>query len=290
MPDHIPRPEVSSALVTDAVATAAAIVAPRRASPRRDPRRPRRGVAAARRAVSPVALLVAWQLASTSGLLPEDRLAPPLQILEAMAAEWRAGTLQDATVISVQRVVAGFAVGAAVALVLAAVAGLSRIGDDVVDPPMQMLRTVPHFGLLPLLVLWMGIDEAPKVTLIALGVAFPLYVNTVAGIRGVDPKMLDAARAMRLGWTERLRHVIVPGALPSALVGLRLSLGVAWLSLIVAEQINATSGVGYLVSDAASFGRTDVVVGGLIVYSLLGLATDALVRSIERKALAWRHG
>lgn len=290
MPDHTPRPEASSALVTDAVATAAATVAPRRASPRRDPRRPRRGVATVRRAVSPLALLVTWQLASTSGLLPEDRLAPPLQILEAMLDEWRAGTLQDATVISVQRVVIGFAVGAVVALVLAAAAGLSRVGDDIIDPPMQMLRTVPHFGLLPLLVLWMGIDESPKVTLIALGVAFPLYVNTVAGIRGVDPKMLDAARAMRLGWAERLRHVIVPGALPSALVGLRLSLGVAWLSLIVAEQINATSGVGYLVSDAASFGRTDVVVGGLIVYSLLGLATDALVRSIERKALAWRHG
>lgn len=290
MPDHPLSPEASSAHETDTVTRSAAATAPRLASTRRDPRRPRRGVATLRRTVSPVALLVTWQLASASGLLPEDRLAPPLQILEAMLDEWRAGTLQDATVISVQRVVVGFAVGAVVALVLAAAAGLSRVGDDIIDPPMQMLRTVPHFGLLPLLVLWMGIDESPKVTLIALGVAFPLYVNTVAGIRGVDPKMLDAARAMRLGWAERLRHVIVPGALPSALVGLRLSLGVAWLSLIVAEQINATSGVGYLVSDAASFGRTDVVVGGLIVYSLLGLATDALVRSIERKTLAWRHG
>ncbi|KQT94547.1 ABC transporter permease [Marmoricola sp. Leaf446] len=256
--------------------------------PRRS--RPRRGAAALRRAISPLALLALWQAASATGVLPEDKLAPPLQILEAMTEEWRKGTLQDATVISVQRVAIGFAIGAAVALVLATVAGLSRIGEDAVDPPMQMLRTVPHFGLLPLLVLWLGIDESPKVALIALGVAFPLYVNTVAGIRGVDPKMLDAARAMRLSWTERLRHVIAPGALPSALVGLRLSLGVAWLSLIVAEQINATSGIGYLVSDAASFGRTDVVVGGLVVYSLLGLATDALVRSLERKALAWRHG
>ena len=231
-----------------------------------------------------------WQLASATGVLPEDRLAPPLQILQAMGQEWEKGTLQAATGVSLQRVLIGFAVGATVALVLASVAGMSRIGEDVVDPPMQMLRTVPHLGLLPLLVLWLGIDEAPKVTLIALGVAFPLYVNTVAGIRGVDPAYLDAARAMRLSWGARLRHVVVPGALPSALVGLRLSLGVAWLSLIVAEQINATSGIGYLVSDAASFGRTDVVVGGLLIYSLLGLATDALVRSIERKALAWRHG
>ena len=252
--------------------------------------RHRRGVAALRRAASPLALLCLWQAASATGVLPADRLAPPMQILRAMGQEWEKGTLQEATGVSLQRVLLGFAVGASVALLLAAVAGMSRIGEDVVDPPMQMLRTVPHLGLLPLLVLWLGIDEAPKITLIALGVAFPLYVNTVAGIRGVDATYLDAARAMRLSWGSRLRHVVVPGALPSVLVGLRLSLGVAWLSLIVAEQINATSGIGYLVSDAASFGRTDVVVGGLLIYSLLGLATDALVRTIERKALAWRHG
>lgn len=255
----------------------------------RAPRRQRRGAAALRRAVSPLALLALWQATSAAGILPEDKLAPPLQIFQAMVEEWQKGTLQAAAGISVQRVLIGFVIGASIALVLAAVAGLSRIGDDAVDPPMQMLRTVPHFGLLPLLVLWLGIDESPKIALIALGVAFPLYVNTVAGIRGVDPKFLDAARSLRLSWWGRIRHVVAPGALPSALVGLRLSLGVAWLSLIVAEQINATSGIGYLVSDAASFGRTDVVVGGLVIYSLLGLATDALVRSIERKALAWRH-
>jgi sulfonate transport system permease protein len=243
-----------------------------------------------RRTISPLVLLALWQTASATGLLSRDSLAPPLQIFRAMVGEWHKGTLQAAVGISLQRVIIGFAIGAVIAVVLAAVAGLSRIGDDAVDPPMQMLRTVPHFGLLPLLVLWLGIGEAPKITLIVLGVAFPLYVNTVAGIRGVDPKMLDAARAMRLSWWGRIRHVIAPGALPSMLVGLRLSLGVAWLSLIVAEQINATSGIGYLVSDAASFGRTDVVVGGLVLYSLLGLATDALVRSLERKALAWRLG
>jgi sulfonate transport system permease protein len=252
-------------------------------------RRRRRGTDALRRAVSPLALLALWQAASATGVLSADKLAPPLQIFHAMAEEWHKGTLQAATVISLQRVVIGFAIGASVALVLATIAGLSRLGDDIVDPPMQMLRTVPHFGLLPLLVLWLGIDEEPKVALIALGVVFPLYVNTVAGIRGVDPKFIDAARALRLSWWGRIRHVVIPGALPSALVGLRLSLGVAWLSLIVAEQINASSGIGYLVSDAASFGRTDVVVGGLLVYSVLGLLTDALVRAIERKALAWRH-
>ncbi|GGF48655.1 ABC transporter permease [Marmoricola endophyticus] len=261
---------------------------PRVAARLRRPRRPRRGSALVRRAASPVALLVLWQLASATGVLSPDKLAPPAQILRAMVEEWHKGTLQAATGVSLQRVVIGFALGAVVAVVLAVVAGLSRIGDDTVDPPMQMLRTVPHLGLLPLLVLWLGIDEAPKIALIALGVTFPLYVNTVAGIRGVDRKLVETAGVLGLSWWGRLRHVVAPGALPSFLVGLRLSLGVAWLSLIVAEQINATSGIGYLVTDAASFGRTDVVVGGLIVYSLLGLATDAAVRLIERKALAWR--
>lgn len=269
------------AMTTTALPVGAPTATPRRSRRRRLP--------SARRVVSPLALLALWQLASATGLLSPDKLAPPLQILGAMAEEWRKGALQAAVGISLQRVLIGFVLGALVALALAGLAGLSRLGDDLVDPPMQMLRTVPHFGLLPLLVLWLGIGEAPKVALIALGVAFPLYVNAVAGIRGIDPKLIDTARALRLSWGQQIRHVVAPGALPSLLVGLRLSLGVAWLSLIVAEQINANSGIGYLVSDAASFGRTDVVVGGLLIYSLLGLATDALVRSLERKALAWRQ-
>lgn len=254
----------------------------------RRPRRVRSGARAWRRAVSPLALLALWQLASTTGVLPRDKLDSPAQVVQSLVGLWSDGRLTDAVGVSLTRVVVGFALGAAVGVGLAIVAGLSRLGEDAVDAPMQMLRTLPHFGLLPLFVLWFGIDESPKYALIALGVAFPLYVNTFAGIRGVDPKLLDAARALRLTWAERLRHVVVPGALPSALVGLRLSLGVAWLTLIVAEQINTSAGIGYLVADAASFGRTDEVVAGLLVYSLLGLLTDSFVRFIERKALAWR--
>jgi sulfonate transport system permease protein len=153
---------------------------------------------------------------------------------------------------------------------------------------MQMLRTLPHFGLIPLFIVWMGIGEMPKIALIAMGVAFPLYLNTFAGIRSVDRKFLEAAHTLNLTRRQRLRHVIVPGALPQALVGLRQSLGVAWLSLIVAETVSADSGLGYLINDAREFLKTDVIVVGLAVYSLLGLLTDALVRLIERKALAWR--
>lgn len=247
----------------------------------------RRG-AGLRRAVSPLALVALWQLASSTGVLPREKLDSPAHVVGSLVHLWQNGTLQDAVGVSVARVAVGFALGATVGVLLAVVAGLSRLGEDVVDAPMQMLRTLPHFGLLPLFVLWFGVDESPKYLLIALGVVFPLYVNTFAGIRGVDPKFLDAARALGLGWWERLRHVVIPASLPGVLVGLRLSLGVGWLTLIVAEQINTSSGIGYLVSDAASFGRTDEVVAGLLIYSVLGLLTDSFVRLLERKALAWR--
>lgn len=241
-----------------------------------------------RRWVSPVLILVSWQALSSAGILTEDVLASPLQIFSTAAELVANGTLQSATAISIGRVVSGFLIGATTGLVLAVVAGLSRIGEDAVDPPMQMLRTLPHFGLIPLFIVWMGIGETPKIALIAMGVAFPLYLNTFAGIRSVDRKLLEAARTLNLTRRQRLRHVIVPGALPQSLVGLRQSLGVAWLSLIVAETVSADSGLGYLINDAREFLKTDVIVVGLAVYSLLGLLTDTLVRLIERRALVWR--
>lgn len=260
------------------------------ARPRRRPRRPRQGLRFGwlRRWVSPVVILLAWQALSNAGILTEDVLASPLQIVTTATDLLLDGTLTSATATSIRRVVAGFLLGASAGLVLAVVAGLSRVGEDAVDPPMQMLRTLPHFGLIPLFIVWMGIGEMPKIALIAMGVAFPLYLNSFAGIRSVDRKFLEVAKAMALTRRQRLRHVVVPGALPQALVGLRQSLGVAWLSLIVAETVSADAGLGYLINDAREFLKTDVIVVGLAVYSLLGLLTDTLVRLIERKALAWR--
>jgi sulfonate transport system permease protein len=241
-----------------------------------------------RRWVSPVVLVLAWQLLSSAGVIPEDKIASPAEIGRTAWQLTTDGTLGAATLVSVQRVLAGFAVGASIGLVLAVVAGLSRIGEDAVDPPMQMLRTLPHFGLIPLFIVWMGIGESPKIALIAMGVAFPLYLNTFAGIRSIDRKMTEAAVTLGLTRRQRLRHVVVPGALPQALVGLRQSLGVAWLSLIVAETVSADSGLGYMINHAREFLQTDIIVVGLAVYSILGLATDSLVRLIERRALAWR--
>ena len=253
-----------------------------RKAPRRSPLRH------LRRWVSPVVILVLWEVASRTGALDERTLAAPSTIFQGAVDLARDGTLGSATAVSVQRVALGFAVGAAAGLALAVLAGLSRVGEDAVDPPMQMLRTLPHFGLIPLFILWMGVGEAPKVALIAMGVCFPLYLNTLSGIRGVDRKAVEAARSMNLTWAQRLRHVVIPGALPQVLVGLRQSLGIAWLSLIVAETVNPGNGLGYMINLAREFQQTDVIVVGLAVYSLLGLATDGVVRFLERRALAWR--
>jgi sulfonate transport system permease protein len=265
------------------LSTPAVAAATSRPSP--SPRRRRRGWP---RLISPLALVVIWQIAGSTGVLPQRLLASPSRILSAAWSLIQAGTLQHALAVSLTRAGTGFAIGAVVGVALAVVAGLSTLGEYTVDPPMQMLRTLPFYGLIPLLILWFGIGESPKIGLVAFGVMFPLYLNTFAGIRGVDPEFLELARVQGLGRVALLAHVVLPGALPSILVGLRQSLGVAWLALIVAEQVNADAGLGYLIDDARDFLRTDVIVVGLVVYSALGLLTDAAVRLIERRALRWR--
>ncbi|WP_169944780.1 ABC transporter permease [Microbispora sp. H11081] len=266
-----------------------------RAGPRPHPR-PRPRAAASRRHrkgwhrwVSPLVLVLLWQAASASGLLPARLLAAPSQIASTTLDLVSTGTLPTAIAVSLERVLLGFAAGALTGIGLALVAGLSRAGENAVDPIMQMLRALPFFGLIPLFILWFGIGEAPKVLLVALAVSFPLYLNTFAGIRGVDGKLAEVARTLRLGRAALVRHIVLPGALPQTLVGLRQSLGVAWLALIVAEQVNADAGLGFMINDAREFLRTDVIVVGLLVYSALGLLTDALVRLLERRALVWRR-
>ena len=261
------------------------LVPERRRGPRAARRNPLRLL---RRWVSPVALIALWQLASVTGVLDERKLAAPSTIFQGAVELVQEGVLGPAVLVSLQRVGLGFLIGATAGLVLAVAAGLHRIGEDAVDPPMQMLRTLPHFGLIPLFIIWMGIGEAPKLALIAMGVCFPLYLNTLAGIQGVDRKMMEAARSMHLSWGQRLKHVVVPGALPQTLVGLRQSLGIAWLSLIVAETVSAGSGLGHMITQAREFQQTDIIVVGLACYSLLGLITDGIVRYLERRALAWR--
>ncbi|SFN72627.1 sulfonate transport system permease protein [Pseudonocardia ammonioxydans] len=237
---------------------------------------------------SPVVLVALWQVLSSTGLLPRDVLASPATVLTTAADMWAEGTVQSAVGVSLLRVVAGIAIGLVTAVVLATLSGLFRRGEDVIDAPVQMLRTVPVIGLIPLLIIWFGIGEEPKIVLIALAVTFPLYMNLFGGIRNVDATLVEAARTLGLGWFGQVRHVILPSAMPQFLVGLRYSLGTAWLALVFGETINATSGIGYEMNTAREFFQTDVIVVCLALYALLGLLGDGIVRLLERGFLSWR--
>jgi sulfonate transport system permease protein len=259
-------------------------------APRRATRLRRRVTPSLVRWISPIAILVIWQLASTSGLLSPKTLAAPTTILTAAWDLIRNGTLPEAVLVSLRRATLGFLLGAAAGGLLGFLAGSGKAGDAAVDPPMQMIRTLPLFGLVPLFIIWFGIGEWSKILLVALGSMIPLYLNLVAALRGVDRELFELAATLKLSRWQRIRHVLIPGALPGILVGLRQSLGVAWLALIVAEQINAGSGLGYMINNARDFLQTDVIVVGLLAYAILGLITDAIVRGIERRSLDWRDG
>ncbi|MFH8399803.1 ABC transporter permease [Streptomyces anulatus] len=241
-----------------------------------------------RRAIGPLLLLALWQVFSATGVLHPDALASPGTIARAGADLVADGTLPAAMGVSLQRVVVGLLVGGVVGTALALVSGLSRLGEDLVDATVQMLRTVPWVGLIPLFIIWLGIGEAPKVALIALGVAFHLYLNVYAGIRGVDAQLIEAGESLGLGRWGLVRHVVLPGALPGAMTGLRYSLATAWLALVFGESINADAGIGFLMNQAREFFRTDVIVVCLVVYAFLGLTADVIVRILERLLLQWR--
>lgn len=237
-----------------------------------------------------MALVVAWEGASRIGLLPEEKLSSLSQVLRTAWRLARDGTLAAHLLDSVARAGTGLAIGAGLALVLGSVAGLLRLGDDLIDPPVQMARMLPHLALVPLLIIWVGIGESLKITLVSLGSFFPVYFNTYAGIRHIDERLVEAARTCGLGRLARMRHVVLPGALPSIFVGLRLAIGAAWLSLVVGETVATQNGIGFLMMEAREFNQTDVVVVGLLIYALLGLVSDVVLRILERRTLAWRRG
>ncbi|MER5946934.1 ABC transporter permease subunit [Streptomyces sp. NPDC001904] len=241
-----------------------------------------------RRTSGPLLLLALWQLLSSTGVLTSEVLAAPGTIAGVARDLFADGSLPTAMGVSLQRVALGLLFGVVVGVGLALVSGLFRIGEDLVDASVQMLRTVPFVGLIPLFIIWFGIGEAPKIAIITLGVSFPLYLNVYAGIRGVDSQLVEAGESLGLSRWGLVRHVVLPGALPGAMTGLRYSLGISWLALVFAEQINADAGIGFLMVQARDFLRTDVIVVCLIVYAFLGLLADFVVRTLERLLLQWR--
>jgi sulfonate transport system permease protein len=240
------------------------------------------------RLLSPIALLLLWELASQLGLIPQRIIAAPSQIGGTLWAMIVSGELGKHLLVSLQRALLGLSIGVSVGVVAALITGLSKRGEVILDSPMQMLRTIPSLALVPLFILWFGIGEFTKIALIVTGTTFPVYLNLFAGIRNIDPKLIEAANTLGLNRRELIWHVILPGSLPSFFVGLRYSLGISWLALVFVEQINTTAGIGFLASDARDFMRTDVIVICLLIYSVLGLLIDGLIRTLERFSLAWR--
>jgi sulfonate transport system permease protein len=238
--------------------------------------------------LSIVVIVLVWYACAVTGVLSPNTLPGPDRIL---LTGWRKvvdGTLPQALLVSLGRVASGAAIGVAAGLVLGVVSGFSRIGEDVVDRPVQMVRTIPFTALVPLFILWFGLGETPKVLLIVVASAVPVYVNTFAGVRNVDRKLVEVAHLYRLGRLHTARTVLLPGALPSVLTGLRFALGNAWIAVIIAETVNSDAGIGFVLINAQQFIQTDVVVLCIAVYAVLGLLTDWLVRVLERSLLSWR--
>ena len=237
--------------------------------------------------ILPIALLILWQLSITLDLVKAYQLTPPLQVLESAVDMWNRGLLQSDIVSTAWRVVAGFAVGAGVAVVLGTITGLSRPVYDAVEPTLQGVRSIPTLAWAPLLLIWLGIGDAPKVTLVAIGAFFPVYVNLVAGIQGVDRKLVEVARVYNLTGRQIATRVILPASLPSLFTGLRLGLSQAWLFVVVAEIFGATSGLGFRVTDSQLLTRVDLMLVAMLVLAVLGKITDTILLAIQRRSLRW---
>jgi sulfonate transport system permease protein len=240
-------------------------------------------------ALGPMLLLATWCLLSATGVLDPRILSEPWKVFMAARDLWTDGRLQRHLLTSTWRALLGLSCGVAAGTVLALFSGLTRAGEALVDGPIQIKRAVPTLALIPLLILWFGIGETMKVTAIALAVLLQVYLPTQAALRSIDVRYVELAETVRLSRWQFVRKVALPGALPGFFLGLRLATTTAWLALVVVEQINATSGVGYMMSLARSYGQTEIVLLGLVVYGWLGLTSDAALRLLERRALSWRR-
>jgi sulfonate transport system permease protein len=240
------------------------------------------------RILVPVLLVAFWQLASTLGWVDDYTLPSPSKIIDAYGQLWSSHDLQAALPVSLRRAGIGLFFGVTIGLILGLFAGLWKIGEEIFDAPMQMLRTIPFIAVVPLFITWFGIDEEPKLILIAAATVFPVYLNTYHGVRGVDKKLIEAGQMFGLKSWRLATRVILPTALPSALTGLRYAAGVSLLALVLAEQINARSGIGYLLINANQNQRPDIVIAGILIYAALGIVVDVIMRLVEHFALPWR--
>ncbi|MDH7798721.1 MULTISPECIES: ABC transporter permease [unclassified Beijerinckia] len=242
-----------------------------------------------RRAIVPLAILVIWQVLASYGVINRRFSSSPYDIGVSLGTLASNGQLTTHLGISLWRAAFGLFVGTTAALAAGIFAGLSKVGEDAVDSTIQAIRTLPFLGLVPLFILWFGLGETPRILLVALGSFFPVYLNVFKGIRSVDERLIELGRSYKLSQWRLVRDIIFPAALPSALVGLRYAIGISWLSLVVAEQINSSSGLGWLIVQANELAQTSVIMTALAIYAVIGVLADALVRLIEQRALRWQR-
>ncbi|WP_051348770.1 ABC transporter permease subunit [Peribacillus kribbensis] len=235
----------------------------------------------------PLILIILWQGLGQIGLIGHDILPTPIKVLKAFYHLSADGVLWENIGVSAKRAIVGLIVGGSIGFFLGMLNGLSRTSEKLLDSSIQMLRTIPHLALIPIVILWFGIGESSKLFLVALGVAFPIYLNTFHGIRSVDKGLIEMGKVYKLKSFHLIRSIILPGALPSILVGLRYALGIMWLSLIVAETISADSGIGYMAMNAREFMHMDIVVVSILLYALLGKLSDSIAKFFEKKWLQW---
>ncbi|MEU9958966.1 ABC transporter permease [Streptomyces sp. NPDC050982] len=243
----------------------------------------------ATRFLGPALLLALWAAASAAGQLDPGAIPAPWTVLETGVQLWTDGTLPTDILTSLQRAGSGFAIGLTAGIALALASGLSRTGEALIDGSVQLNRAIPTLGLIPLFILWLGIGETFKIAIIAIVVYIPIYLNTHAALSGIDSRFVELAEVQGLSRYAFIRRIVIPGALPGFFVGLRLGVTGSWLGLVVLEQINATSGLGYMMFQAQNYGQTDVILVGLVVYGIFGLISDSAVRLIERRVLSWRR-
>jgi sulfonate transport system permease protein len=242
-----------------------------------------------RRAVVPVLIIVLWQLGGSQGWWSTDVLPSPIDVAREFGTLVSNGQLPSNLWVSVRRAGYGAALGISAGLVLGIAVGLWRPVEEALDATLQMMRTLPFLVILPLFILWFGVDETPKILIIAIGTSLPMYLNTMSGVRSVEPKLIEMGEQFGLNRLQLILTVILPGAMPSVLTGVRYSLGLSWLALVVAEQINAQTGLGFLISNAQALFQTKIIMVIVVVYALLGLLTDLIVRTAAWRLLAWRR-
>jgi sulfonate transport system permease protein len=238
--------------------------------------------------VLPLGFVAVWQAMASAGTIDLRLFPAPSEVLLDLVDLIRSGELLSNFLVSLGRATAGFACGASVGLLFGLLVGYSRLFESMLDPTFQMLRTVPLLAVTPLFILWLGFGDAAKITLIACGAFFPMYVNAFLGVRSVDTKLFDVTRVLEFSRWQQIRKVILPAAAPNILLGLRLSIGMAWLCLVVAELMGAQEGLGYMIQNARSLLDTPTVLVGVAAFALIGKASDSIVRLLERRLLGWR--